>query len=75
MPNHPPKALHHFRVRVPLSHFRRDYRNNADDLRLRRQPAGIEAIGRPRQIFGHAVEAEAEEMLDPLGRRPPVALV
>jgi hypothetical protein len=32
----------------------------------------IEAFGRPRQIFGHAVEAETEEMLELLVGRPPV---
>ena len=53
--------------------LRRDHGDNADDLRLRRQPVGIEPVGRPRQIFGHAVEAEAEKMLD-LGGSAPAAV-
>ena len=34
-------------------------------MRLRRQPIGIEAFGGPGEVLAHAVEAEAEKMLDP----------
>src|SRR6267378_2188716 len=50
----------------------RDHRNDADDLRLRCKSAWIEAIGRPGKIVVHAVEAHAEQMLDPLGVTPSV---
>ena len=39
------------------------------DLRLYRQPVEIQAVGRAGQIFAHAVEAEAEEILDLLAGR------
>src|SRR6516162_9875648 len=48
-----------------------DNRHDADDLRLRCMPVGIEVVGRPRKILVHAVEAEAEQMLSPLRRAPP----
>jgi hypothetical protein len=50
----------------------RNHRYDADDLRLRGKPVWIGAIGRPRQVVVHAVEAKAEEMLDLLRRTPSV---
>jgi len=50
----------------------RDQSNDADDLRLRCKPVWIEAIGRPGKVVVHAVEAEAEEMLNLLCWAPPV---
>ena len=42
----------------------RDHRDDAGSLRLRCQPVRIEAVGRPRKIIVHAVEAEAQKVLD-----------
>jgi hypothetical protein len=50
----------------------RNHRNDADDLRLRGKPVWIEAIGRPREVVVHTVEAKAEEMLSLLGGTPSV---
>jgi hypothetical protein len=50
----------------------RDHRHHADDLRLRCKPVRIEAIGRPRKVVVHAVEAKTKEMLSLLGGAPPV---
>src|SRR6516164_4141471 len=41
---------------LDYSLLRRDYRHDADHLRLRRQPVGIEAVGRPDQDLGHPIE-------------------
>jgi hypothetical protein len=41
-------------------------------LPLRCKPVRVEAIGRPRRVVVHAVEAHAEQMLGPLGGAPPV---
>jgi hypothetical protein len=54
----------------------RDHRNDADGLHLRCKPTWIEAIGQPRKVVVHAVEADAEQVLnllrvtpsDPAGR-------
>jgi hypothetical protein len=35
-----------------------------NDLCLRCKPVRVEAVGRPRKIVLHAVEAEAKEMLN-----------
>jgi hypothetical protein len=37
---------------------------------LRSEAVWIEAIGRPGQVLAHAVEAEAEKMLDLRGSAP-----
>ena len=52
--------------------FGSDHRNDADDLRLRCEPVWIEGIGRPGKVVVHAVEAHAEQMLDPLRCTPSV---
>jgi hypothetical protein len=63
-----PKTDHLIAVGLSYPGFRRDHRENADDLRLRRQPVGIEPIGRPGQVFMYAVEAEPEmSTVDTLG--------
>jgi len=49
-----------------------DHCNDADDLRLRCQPIGIEIISRPGKMFAHAVEAAPEEMLSLLRRAPTI---
>jgi hypothetical protein len=46
---------------LPHPHFRRY-----------RKPVWIEAIGRPRKVIVHAIEAKAEEMLNLLRRAPSV---
>jgi hypothetical protein len=57
---------------LPHPGLRRDHRDNADDLRRRRQSAGIEAFGGPGQVLAHMIEAKAETMLGLLGSRPAI---
>jgi hypothetical protein len=59
-------------IALPHAGLRGDHRDDADDLRLHRQPVGIEPIGRPGWVFAYAVETQAEKMLHLLGIRPAV---
>ena len=43
-------------ARAPRPDLGRDHRDDADDLRLRRKPVRIEAVGRPGQIVSHALK-------------------
>ena len=52
--------------------FSGHYRNHADDLRLCCKPVWIEVVGGPGKVVVHAVEAEAEEMLNLLCWAPSV---
>jgi hypothetical protein len=59
-------------INPPRPDLCRHHRDNADDLRLRCEAVGIEAVGRPGKILAQAVEAVAEKVLDLLGCWPPV---